>query len=497
MVKAHYPAMIQGLLLADSYAHPVRHIALQETHISWVILTGDYAYKIKKPVRFSFLDFSTLQQRHYFCRREYERNRLYSPDLYLQVLTINHDEGRYVVGGKGEVVDYCLQMHQFDQADVFLHRMEQGTFDPYWVDVLAHHLARQHQTAVRASEGWDASALLYRHMQDNIECCRASHPMVAQVEECWKAAYLAQQKALQQRHHDGYVCHCHGDYHLANIALFRNQPTAFDCIEFNDDYSVIDTLNDAAFLVMDCGMRGRSDLAMRFLSRYLEQSDDYSGLKLLPLYLAYRAAVRAKVTHLQEEACDGGAQAVQQQSISHAYWQYAQAALAQHSPQLFVVAGFSGSGKSYLSLLGCGVEQAVVIRSDALRKRLHAEHYAAFPLYGKRMNQHTCTALFDAADRALAAGCSVILDATFIAASWRNKARQLAAQHGVTLTMYWLDPPREQVLAHIRQRTAEGRDVSDADEAIVRQQWQQCSTPQDDDLIILHHSNHWPRSSLN
>jgi len=484
--------MIQGLLSSAAFSHPVRHVSLQETHISWVILTGDYAYKIKKNVNFGFLDFSTLAQRHHFCLREYERNQLYSCGLYLQVQAITCDGATYAVAGKGKVIDYCVQMCQFDHCDLLEKRIGQGGFDPCWMDALAHSLVKQQLVAQASSATWDATMLLRNHMRDCVNHCSADNPLAVKVGELWQAVYVVQQTHLQQRQSDGHVRHCHGDYHLGNIALFRNQPMAFDCIEFNDDYSVIDTLNDAAFLLMDCGMRHRLDLGMRFLSRYLEQSDDYAGLSLLPLYVAYRAAVRAKVANLQGVNCTDPAQAAQHQSVSHCYWQYAQSALGAQESQLFVVGGFSGCGKSHLSLLGCGVEQAVVIRSDALRKRLHGRHYAHLPMYGKTMNRHTRTALFDAANRALHAGCSVILDATFISALWRDQARQLAVQHRVKLIMYWLNPPRQQVLQQIRQRTAEGTDISDADEAIVRQQWQQCSTPNDDDLIMLQNSNAWP-----
>jgi Uncharacterized protein conserved in bacteria len=299
-------------------------------------------------------------------------------------------------------------------------------------------------------------------------------------------------RALEKRRKEGYIRACHGDLHLRNIALYRGVPRVFDCIEFNEEYSTIDTMNDIAFLVMDCEARRRPDLGFRFLSCYLEQCGDYDGLRLLPLYLSYRACVRGKVACLlsQDPSLDAREREGQLAEARH-YFALAAAYAESPPPRLFAVGGLSGSGKSRLARLGCGRERAIVIRSDATRKRL-ARRFAHIDLYGTEMNRKTYAALFRAARKALAAGFTVILDATFLRRQDRDRIRRLAQSARVEHRILWLDVDEARLRSHIRNRIRKGGDVSDADLRVLDMQLARYRRPDEPDILFLSNAESWP-----
>ncbi len=251
-------------------------------------------------------------------------------------------------------------------------------------------------------------------------------------------------------------------------------------------------MNDVAFLCMDCDARARPDLGFRFLSRYLEHSGDYSGLKLFNLYAAYRAGVRGKVASLLAQEPGQDTESVgHQMDEAGRYFRLALAYTQQSAPHLFIIGGLSGSGKSHLALLGCGPERAVIIRSDAIRKRLAASH-TDLPLYSEAMTALTYQSMFSAACEALAAGMSVILDATFLDPVRRNEARELAQRMGVAPTFFWLDIPEQQIRRQIDARSDRGKDISDADMAVLETQLQHYQRPTETDIIFLSHCQSWP-----
>lgn len=492
--------MIQAMLQADFYPHAVQDIRLCQTHISWVVLTGEYAYKVKKPVNFGFLDFSTLEKRHHFCEEELDLNRRLAPDLYLDVLPIGQQGNGFQLGATEGVCDWCVKMRQFADGDLLNVRIRNDSFNPEWLDTLARDITAFHAQAKQgpAITAFGAPCYLLRHIDASLNAA-LHHPESINPElihdlrrHCTlQTDHLA--GIFEQRMAEGRIRDCHGDLHLGNIGLFKDHPTVFDCIEFNPEYRAIDTLSDAAFLVMDLDARGHTDLAFHFMSRYLEFSGDYTGMALLPLFLSYRAGVRGKVACLLAEDSSIGADEKQCKLREAAdYFDLAADYLHRKtSPHLYAIGGLSGSGKSHLALLGCGPARAVIIRSDATRKRI-APLYPELDLYGEAMNRHTYQAMLNAAAVLLTAGWPVILDATFLSRNERQRARNVATSAGIPFHLIWLDVPEAELRQNILYRKANGTNISDADVAILEQQLALYQRPTDPDIHVLPSAVTWP-----
>jgi len=498
MKRQGLPALMQAMLAPVFYPHPVATVELIQTHISWVFLAGDFAYKVKKPVDFGFLDFTTPDRRKYYCGRELELNRRLSPELYLEVLSICCQAGTYSLGGAGKPIEYCLKMVRFAQADVLDQRLSHGNFEPEWMDALASDVARFHGRAETSEsiQRFGGIAFLQGHIETIFRVARQhlgeviSPDELARLEAHSAEFIKVHAGAYKRRQKEGFIRSCHGDLHLKNIALYEGHPRIFDCVEFNDEFRMIDTMNDAAFLVMDCIARGHPDLAYRFLSRYLEQTGDYAGLHLLPQYLTYRAGVRGKVACLlaADSHLDNG-QRQKQLHEAHHYFKLAPSFVDMPAPCLFVIGGLSGSGKSHLSLIGAGKVPAVVIRSDATRKHL-ARYYPGLPLYGTQMNAKAYGAMIEAGRAVLEAGFSAILDATFLRRRDRDKARNMATQLNVDSHLLWLDMDAKTLRQRIQRR---GRaDVSDADITVLERQLARYRHPSEPDVQFLKDSGTWP-----
>ncbi len=503
MNHADLPRHVQAMLEPAIYPHAVADIRLVQTHISWVILTGEFAYKLKKPLDFGFLDFSTLEKRRRYCLLELELNRRLAPSIYLEVLALVPDGDRLRLVPLAEAgdhaVDYCLKMRQFADDALMLDQLRRGILDASSMDMLAHAIADFHARAPRLPTSdhstLGSSAMLAAHIRDNLEAGRSipsCKPLLEQLERYAGDAMGQLGEAIDRRRADGFVRECHGDLHLRNIAMIDGVPTPFDCIEFNDDFRIIDVMNDIAFLVMDCDAEGRPDLGLRFLSRYLEATGDYAGLRMLGLYAAYRAGVRGKVASLlSRDPGIGSDERRHQIRQAEDYYRLALSYFKARPPRLFAIGGLSGSGKSHLALLGCGPERAVIIRSDATRKRLAAQH-ADLPLYGEAMTGLTYQTMFDAARQSLEAGWSVILDATFLDAKWRDRVRSLGAEMRVPIELLWLDIPEAELRRRIAARSREGRDVSDADLEVLEMQLRRFRPPTEPDIRRLDRSDRWP-----
>ncbi|RME81326.1 MAG: hypothetical protein D6771_08480, partial [Zetaproteobacteria bacterium] len=376
------PAMIASLRDPQNLPHPAADVELKETHISWVLLAGEFAYKIKKPVNFGFLDFSTLDARKRYCELEVELNRRMAPELYLGVLPVRRQGARFFIGeGTGEIVDWAVWMRRFPDEDLLDARLARGDFDPAWMEALALRVARFHAQAQVAPEGFGTAAQLREHVLDNIAVARrwvgrGLDAALVDALAAWAERTCADKAELiEARRREGYVRACHGDLHLRNIVLWRGEPIPFDCIEFNDDFRFIDVMNDVAFLVMDLDARKHPAFGLRFLSVWLEQTGDYAGLALLDLFRFYRAGVRGKVALLTAGGTADEHTRAQFIEEARRYFQLAQSYTMPRTPKLYAVGGFSGSGKSHLARIGMEKAHALVIRSDATRKRIAS----AFP----------------------------------------------------------------------------------------------------------------------
>ncbi|ATX82404.1 hypothetical protein Ga0123462_1541 [Mariprofundus ferrinatatus] len=481
------------------YPHPAAHIEMIQTHISWVILAGDYAYKFKKPVDFGFLDFTTLAKRKYFCERELELNRRISPEIYIDTVPVSEEHGNYSFGERGNIVDYCLKMRRFSQNDLLDQRLASDSFNAAWMDRLAADTAEFHAES-EPNYDIDHIGLLRSHIETNLNSASRhlesglNRQTIEVLMQFAEEELPPLQHLLEIRQRKGCIRHCHGDLHMKNITLIDDRPRLFDCIEFNDDFATIDTMNDVAFLIMDCDAHGRADLGMRFLSRYLEFSGDYDGLELLPLYLFYRASVRGKVACLLADELDGPQRQAQLDEAAK-YFDLALQYTESRRGNLFAVAGLSGSGKSHLALIGCGIERAVIIRSDATRKRI-APLYPELELYSREMHILTYRAMFAAANTALDAGFPVILDATFIHPDSRRRLKALADTCDTPPYFYWLDIEPSLLRERIKARQQQTSDISDADLHVLALQLAEYRRPDEAWVHFLGSSNSWPQTPL-
>ena len=474
---------IDVLLTAKAYDHPVGELALIETHISWVILTGDYAYKVKKPVNFGFLDFSELQQRKRFCEEELRLNRRLAPDIYLSVVSINAAPDGYRINGSGEVVEYAVRMRQFAQ-DAQLDRMlEQGTLDASQLDAFAERIARFHSTIAIAGPEvpFGDPAAVWQPVEENFRQIREHAPadidsgLLDQLQAWSKQTFQSITAAISKRKQAGFVRECHGDLHLRNMAWIDGQAVAFDCIEFNPDLRWIDVISEIAFLVMDLHDRAQQRLANRFLNAYLAHTGDYAGIALLRFYLVYRALVRAKVDALR--LSQPNVLAAEREDELQAFYGYLQLAnrfTQTHVPRILLTHGLSASGKSTVTqqLLEC--TGAIRLRSDVERKRLVGMRATApgaaaidMGLYAQDMSQRTYTRLLELATGIIDAGFPVIVDAAFLRREQREPFYRLAVEKKLPCFVLEIVARPQTLRARIVARTG---DASDADLAVLEHQ---------------------------
>jgi aminoglycoside phosphotransferase family enzyme/predicted kinase len=468
-----------------------------ETHISFVLIAGAFAYKIKKAVNLGFLDFTTLARRRHFCEEELRLNRRLAPALYLGLVPVTLHEDRAELGGEGTIVDCAVKMLAFPQDGLWDSLVRHGGLQDRHIDQLADRLAAFHRDAavcrddtpfgeparVRAPmvETLDA---LERLLGDAADLARLDNLRV------WEAqAFRANEAAFGERRACGQVRECHGDLHLGNVAQVDGEATLFDCLEFDAGLRWTDVMSDVAFLAMDLHHHGRPELAHRFVNAYLERSGDYDGARVLRYHLVYRALVRAKVAALRAAqtpapggSTDGesGAAKLVGGGASNEARRLLELALVFSRPKpavLLVTHGFSGSGKTTGSARLLEVIGAIRVRSDVERKRLaglpgRARSGSALQsgLYSSDRTRATQARLRDAAKCVLEGGFNVILDATFLQREQRDLARDLARRLDVRFVILDFqaneDKLRERVLA--RQRS--GADASEADLAVLDDQ---------------------------
>ncbi len=483
MDRASPPTLIRALLQPERYDHAVACCQLIETHISWVILTGDYAYKIKKPVDLGFLDFSTLERRRFFCEEEIRLNRRLAPGIYLEVVSINGTAQDPVIDGEGNAIEYAVKMVQFAQETQLDRMLDNGVLEAKHMDAFAHLIADFHCKieAATTQDDYGTPARVWQPMAENFSQIRERIDdtryleALAEVERWSRSAFVSLESLLAQRKTDGFIRECHGDMHLRNLAWIDDGPVAFDGIEFNPDLRWIDVISDIAFLVMDLQDHHQFALAQRFLNGYLELTGDYAGLKLLPLYLVYRAMVRAKVCAigLVQGEPDEGSRVKLEAEFAH-YLSLAQSYTRPISPGLLITRGLSGSGKTTHSQPLVEILPAIRIRSDVERKRLYGlsplESGRAAPaagIYRAEATARTYERLRELAALVLNAGYTVMVDATFLQ-HWQRElfeclARELGVGYGIVEFM-----ASERTLRH-RLRRRQG-DASDADLAVLEHQ---------------------------
>ncbi len=465
-------SLIQALLNPACYPHPVDKVKLLETHISWLLLAGDYVYKIKKPVDFGFLDFSSLDRRQFFCHEELRLNRRLAAGLYLEVAAIG-GSARQPVFGLEPAIEYAVKMRRFAEADLLDHCLANRQLTKQHLRSLAATLAQFHAAIPKAAQdsGYgnaEAIALPARQnfQQLSLLLNESLHARLTSLQAASEAEYNRCLPLLRQRLESGWVRECHGDLHLGNIVLIDGLPTPFDGIEFNPALRWIDVMNDIAFLVMDLRQRQRPDLAFTFLNAYLEIGGDYAGLGVLRFYLGYRAMVMAKVSAIRSAQLGEKADAGQCQR----YLALAEQFYAPARPVLMITHGLPGCGKTTISQLVLEKYHAIRLRSDVERKRLfglQAEQSSMSikaDIYTPAATERTYRHLLDVSRRVLTSGFSVIVDAAFLKQQERAQFKQLADELGlpfVILQVYVDENLQKQRLGQRRN------DASEADETVM------------------------------
>jgi aminoglycoside phosphotransferase family enzyme len=472
--------VIAFLSRPDAYGPEVREVERLETHASIIFLAGSSAYKLKRAVRFPYLDYSTAERRRRFCEAEVEVNRRAAPELYRGVLPIvRAPGGGLVLGGDGPPIDWIVEMQRFEEDALFSRLASAGRLDRFAMENLADAVARFHQGAERRPSAGGAAGLA-RVLDSNRLCFAESDPRILDRERTEllvsRAGRAFEESAplLDRRRDEGWVRHCHGDLHLRNIVVRNGHAVLFDAIEFDPAFADIDVLYDLAFLVMDLEFRDLRRLASILLNRYLDNTGDAGGLPALPLFLSTRAAIRAHVDAFSATSQSDPKGTAELAGAARRYLDLALAFLVPERPQLIAVGGLSGSGKSRLARelapLMLPAPGARVARTDSTRKRL-----VGVPLgtrlgrrdYSSEMSRRTYQVVYDEARVALAAGRSVIADAVFARPEEREAIARVAAEAGVPFRGIWLDAaPR------VLERRVTGRrnNVSDATAEVVRLQ---------------------------
>lgn len=467
-------------------------VDLIETHISWVLLAGEHAWKLKKPLDLGFLDFSTLERRREACEAELRLNRRTVPELYEAVVPVWRTAAGVCVGDRpvdaaapgATPLDYLVRMRRFDQSALFEARLAAGQFAPALFDRLARHVAAFHEAAAvaRPGEGFGDAAAVMAPVRQNFAQIRervsdlALLRELARIEAWVEAQFVALAPVFDARLAAGRVRECHGDLHLGNLIVLDGEPRLFDAIEFSAALRWTDVVADIAFLVMDLQARGRVDLASRFLNAWLERSGDYAGLQLLPWYLSYRAMVRAKIAAIRAGQVEGAARADSLAECAR-YLALAAAQIRPPAPALLIASGVSGAGKTSQSqplVEDCGV---VRVRADVERKRLFSLDAEARSgstlgggLYSAEASAHTYARLAELARAVVEAGYPVLVDATFLKRAQRAAFAELAATLGVPFAILAFDAPVETLRARVRQRLKAGTDASEADVAVLETQ---------------------------
>jgi aminoglycoside phosphotransferase family enzyme/dephospho-CoA kinase len=505
-------SFISALLNPACYAHEVENLQLIETHISWVILTGTYAYKIKKPVDFGFLAFSTLEKRRYYCQEELRLNRRLAPDLYIAVVPVTGTKEKPLMDGNGDAYEYAVKMLQFSQDKQLDHLLDRNALEAKHIDQIAQLLADFHEDNEVATGDLaygDPDHVLhpveenFRQIRENI----TQPELLESLEnlQTWSQTQFTKlQPLFEQRKKNGFIRECHGDMHLRNMVLQAGKALIFDCIEFNPNLRWIDVMNEIAFFVMDMNNRKCDQMAWQFLNRYLEHTGDYEGVPVLPFYLLYRAMVLAKVHAIRsgQSSLTPSQKQLEQEEFNN-YLALGIQYIQPKTPQLMITYGMPASGKSSIARKLSESLGAIHVRSDVERKRmfgLSPEKSSAAELnqgiYSADATKQTYQRLHALAGQILDAGFSVIVDATFSDFEYRELFHALADNRSVSFVILSLVAPIETLRQRILQRK---NDASDADLAVLNgkaRSWKPLSDEEERYAITIDTANPFDLSAL-
>jgi aminoglycoside phosphotransferase family enzyme/predicted kinase len=475
--------LVHALCMSGIFTHRPR---VAETHISWVLLTGRDAYKIKKAVDLGFLDFSTLELRRFYCNEELRLNRRLAPDLYLDVVAIGGTPEEPLLGpvmdtvmNPGQIeqpaIEYAVHMRRFSQSAMMDRMLARGLVSPGQIDRLAAVIAGFHQALppAVADSPHCATAEIETAAEQNFSplpqmlSAPGDLAMLKAVHDASTQEFAACEPLFRQRAQAGMVRECHGDLHLGNIVLLDDVPTPFDCIEFSAALRWIDVISEISFTVMDLLRRGHPQLAWRLLNAYLETTGDFSGVGVLRFYLAYRAMVRAKIAAIR--AGQRGARLKRELKSCLGYLRLAHGCLTRRRAAVIITHGLPGCGKSTVAQIALERLGAIRIRSDVERKRLFgltpmADSKALLDadIYSEDATRRTYARLHELARSILAAGYTVIVDAAFVLRAEREIFRMLAHELGVPFVIASVQTDAALLSERLALRSQRRNDPSEA-----------------------------------
>ena len=490
---ARLPEALAGLLSPQAYPHPVDAVELIETPISWVLLAGEFAYKIKRPVRYPFVDLRAVARRRFLCAEELRLNRRFAPELYLDVCEVVSIAGRARIRlpradadrAPDEVLEPAVRMHRFSRRDELDQLLAAGRIEPPELEAFGRRIAAIHRglPAAAPDSPWGLPAEVHRQLIANLLECAEAAAGFGTAEEVRALRPVLERRigallpVMALRRETGRVRECHGDLHSRNIVRLARRLVAFDCLEYEPAFRWIDVADEIAFLSSDLAARHGGPHAHAFLSGYLVESGDYAACRLIRLYEAHRALVRAKVAALSSAVPRGAAERESLRGEHLRLIGHAATALAPGQPLLLLMCGLSGSGKTWLARRLAAPLAALHLRSDVERKRragleplARSGSGLASGLYASAMNARVYEDLARAAEDGLSGGYPVIVDATFLDRGARMRFAELGAGLGVPTHFICCQAPLPVLHARLRARSRTASDPSEADESVL--EWQ-------------------------
>ena len=497
-----FPEHLQSLLHPRAYPHPVQAVQLVETNISWILLTGEFAYKIKRPVHFPFVDLRSAERREFLCHEEVRLNRRFASELYLGVSQITSGEGEARIDGSGLVIEHAVRMRQFRREDELDRLLETLSIAPAELAAFGRDLACIHATlpVAEPEQTWGRPVATRALILENVEECAQAATVFGTDAEVRALRTLlgehleAAAHWMSERFHGARVRECHGDLHARNIVRRGSRLLAFDCLEFERAFRWIDVADEVAFLLADLDSSRYSQHAQAFLGGYLTHSGDYQACRLLPLYKAHRSLVRAKVTALSAGtvATSAGGDITPMRQQYDDYLDCARRSLSPNRPILILMNGLSGSGKTWIAKRLAPLLGAVHLRSDIERKRLgglpELANSSSAPeqgLYSREASTRVYQHLAHCASDTLAGGYTTIIDATFHRREDRALFYDLSVELGVATCLVQCEAPPEVLRARVQARRQRGDDPSDADLSVLQWQETHCEPVQGDESFVL------------
>ncbi|HEX8754946.1 MAG TPA: AAA family ATPase [Steroidobacteraceae bacterium] len=508
-MSASLPGPLAGLLRPGAYPHAADPVELVTTHISWVLLAGDYVYKIKRPVRYPFIDLTSLERRRFLCEEELRLNRRFAPDLYIEVCKVVTADGapRFASAAvsaaasgskEEEIVDYAVRMRRFRQSEQLDRLLDAHRMEPHELETFGRRLAQTHARlpAAPATSVWGSPQEVREQLLRNLlECADAAAVFgwsreILALHDTLQGRLAAAASTMAARRTNGRIRECHGDLHCRNIARVGGRLVPFDCLEYEPALRWIDTADEIAFLESDLEARGWPLHAHAFRGGYLTESGDYHACRVLALYEAHRALVRAKIAALSaaQHAEAGAREALRREHLRLV--SFAAEALAPKTPRLILMSGLSGSGKTWLARQLAERLSAVHLRSDVERKRRAGLRELApsrsrlgEDLYSAEASAGVYGDLARAADDVLSGGITAIVDATFLERAQRSRFAELAARLGAPIRLILCAAPEPVLRARIAERSRSKRDPSEADLRVLEWQLGRMEVPGADEGI--------------